>query len=405
MKKKTILFLSVCLWPGLALAWTGEVRILGNGHSQTSYLEDLTRSCLGGHEALEPQDLKEVQDCIGNTELFFEVKLRAEPSLLVVEVKERWSLLPIPLVVGEKNQDTKYGAILVERNLMGLGKLLAVGGDSSKKSSTVFLRYEDKSLGFTPLYLRLTWAKIRRQALLYRGHEVIDGNDEDRLYQALDLGYHVTQAFTPTLLYEKLDKRYYESSGRAAWTDLSYQSLGVRLSLDLGNFRFYFKEGWQLSLEQLAQQWRSDGLSLDQKTLAKVQWQGATVEDQALQVKAEVFFSRKDDPRTASQLGSREGVRGVPAYGAWAKDYRFLSLDYQIPLGYSAQGVWTAAPFWDGGRIVLAQRNLETVDYRSYGLGTYFFLKEIALPGLGFLVGRNDPYESFFYKITLGFEF
>ena len=405
MKKKTILFLAVCLWPGLLWALVPAVRVLGNRHSQTSYLEDLTRSCLEGHEALEPQDLKQAEDCIGNTELFYEVKLRLEPGLLVLEVKERWSLLPIPLVVAEKNQDTKYGAILVERNLLGLGKLLAVGGDSAKNSSTVFLRYEDKSLGFTPLYLRLTLAKIRRQALLYRGQQVIDGNDEDRLYQALDLGYHLTQAFTPTLLYEKLEKRYHDSAGRIAWTDLRFQNLGVRLSLDWGTFRFYFKEGWQLSLEHLAQQWRSDGLALDQKTLLKAQWQGATLEDQALQVRTEVFTSLKDDQRTASQLGSREGVRGIPAYGAWAKDYRFLSLDYQIPLGYYAQGVWTAAPFWDQGQITLAQRNGERVDYRSYGLGTYYFLKEIALPGLGFLVGRNDPYESYFYKITLGFEF
>jgi len=53
---------------------------------------------------------------------------------------------------------------------------------------------------------------------------------------------------------------------------------------------------------------------------------------------------------------------------------------------------------------LVQQIDNKTVNYHSYGIGSYFFLKKIAIPGIGLVIGTNTEYQDSFFKFTIGFD-
>jgi hypothetical protein len=95
-------------------------------------------------------------------------------------------------------------------------------------------------------------------------------------------------------------------------------------------------------------------------------------------------------------------VRGIESKTTWAERYCTAAIDYQIPLKTFPSGALTMAPFTDRGRIFHRNGQLDYVDFYTVGGGIYFFLKNIALPGLGFEMGYNDQYQKEFFAFSAG---
>ena len=126
--------------------------------------------------------------------------------------------------------------------------------------------------------------------------------------------------------------------------------------------------------------------------------------EQVLQVQGSGGYQGKGDERDLMRVGAERGFRGIPDSGAWVDRYLTLALDYQIPLWSSRIGTWTVAPFCDVG--YLHQPTLEgseEITYSALGLGTYLFLRDLAIPGVGVYVGHNDTYQDYFFEVTIGF--
>jgi outer membrane protein assembly factor BamA len=122
----------------------------------------------------------------------------------------------------------------------------------------------------------------------------------------------------------------------------------------------------------------------------------------ALQLHLESRAKNTDDVRDSFKLGGNLGFRGVESAGIWAKQSHSASLDYKIPFLDIKYGTWTVGPFADYAqfRPFDADSNKESI---AYGVSTFMFLKKIALPGIGIVVGHNDNYLGDFVSVAIGF--
>ncbi|MDT8445562.1 MAG: hypothetical protein RRB13_01540 [bacterium] len=391
--KNTILFLWALL---MAHPVWAAVEVLGTTYSDPAHVAQVFEECLAD---LGPQSPRALAACLKNTQLFTTVQVRPQASGWRVEVRDRWSLLPIPVVVATEGQGTRMGGFVAERNFLGHGVLLLGGGIVGPESSTYLGLLEDPHFLSAQGYLRFSLRSDRRLVSLRAAEdEVLDRRDEDRLRLDLRLGRNLGPDLRAALSVSAQRLRFHDLQGGSRPEDLDPLWVGGLLLWDPTTYHFYFDEGFKGELE-----YQSETRSQNGVTRLDLGWQGAIWRDQALQLRLQADRLNRDDPRLAIQGGGALGARGVPWMGLWSGRYLTASIDYQMPIVYSSLGIATVAPFVDVGWIDLSGKNRQ-VTYQAWGLGGYFYLKEVSLPGLGILWGRNQPYADVFAKITLGFD-
>jgi hypothetical protein len=79
-------------------------------------------------------------------------------------------------------------------------------------------------------------------------------------------------------------------------------------------------------------------------------------------------------------------------------------VDYQIPIAKWDHGVVTVAPFADYG-IYRAFFEGTGNNYLSHGIGAYYFINLINLPGIGLTAGVNEDFMGTFVAFQIGMGF
>ena len=114
MKTKILfIILVVC---HISTAFATSYTIIGNTRTKTSYILHLIKKC----NRTENTDLTQ---CLLNSQLFSHVDVKNFNDKTLIEVKERWTLIPIPQIKVSSNSSS-YGGYLVERNFLGKGNFI-----------------------------------------------------------------------------------------------------------------------------------------------------------------------------------------------------------------------------------------------------------------------------------------
>jgi hypothetical protein len=121
----------------------------------------------------------------------------------------------------------------------------------------------------------------------------------------------------------------------------------------------------------------------------------------ALQLMLRYKGTNGNNSYEAFNLGYERGYRGVQYNTLWATDSYAVSLDYHIPIGKTRYGTWTVAPYYDKGWFNPVH-NIGVDEYESYGVGMYLYLRKIAMPGLGIVVGRNENFMGDYIAFSIG---
>jgi hypothetical protein len=382
-----------------------KILIQGNTRTTTSYLNSIVENCLENQKIAVsvPIDRQEIQRCVLNTKLFSKVEVTYDHDVLTVDIQDRWTLIPVPVIVSEKGKETSYGALVMESNFLGSGKKLVAGGTVSKTNNFFILMYEDPAVFFSNWNMKLMGGQSHKRIEAYEEEDIVDGIEMDSKFYSASFGYRFNSHFKSTfqLRYHQLyydDLEDYETP-----EEVTVISAGFTGKMDFSNFRFYYQEGVSAELKYQENVNRTDNADSIKKLKVKLNWQLETFNNQALQFG---FFSghiQNADRRSALRVGSKPGFRGIPGEGAWSDAYYTLSTDYQIPLSSSDKGNWTLAPFLDNG-FLIQQSGHKPISYLSYGIGSYFFLKKVAIPGIGLVIGTNTEYQDSFFKFTIGFD-
>lgn len=407
--------LSLMLLLGISLTSFGElsaqsvnwqILISGNSKTKTGIIQNITRKCLQdqGNENKTKIQSSLLRECILNSQFFSEVDVTIDSNRINIHVDERISLIPIPMIQGGDGEDTSYGLLVVESNLLGLGKTLVVGGTYSDSRAMGLLLYQDPELFGTPWTLDLTLYKEKRKNWYYEGEKEVYGIDESVVAKSLQIGYQLTSNFEAAFLYQNVEKSYDTFDNYRRPDDYKPVNIGFKTTWSQSQYKFYYQEGFDASLIYNQQISRGgDDTEKAKRVILEAGWQQPFYEDQVLQLTLSGAHLDGGDVRDYFRLGTTPGFRGIQEQGAWANNYLAISADYQVPIKTFESGTWTFAPFVDAGSLKTDVRESERINYTAYGVGTYFYLKKIMVPGIGFVIGRNSEYQETFYNFTLGF--
>lgn len=383
------------------------ISISGNTKTQSRYIRSLAEKCIHdqGVEEIQDIDPDRLQECLINSRLFSGANVEVMDDRIYIHVKDRWSIIPIPFITGSKDQETKIGFHLQESNLFGYGKSLGAGGAYSETESSYILMYHDRSLFLTDWTFGIVISQAQNRIYEYAGEDKIDGMDEAKRFFNLSCGYRLLPKLNASLQYQNIDRKYEAFENYQTPESYSSDYLGVRWRWDDSNYRFYYQDGHVANVLLMRQVRRRD--DKDEKMTGTIQldfgWQKPMLNDHVIQLRFQTGRLCHGDRREALRVGGDNGFRGIQNHGAWTEEYIAGSIDYQIPIHRSSLGTWTIAPFTDIGTLAMVTKQEDDLHYYSYGVGTYYYLKKITIPGLGLVVGQNNKYQDFFFKFTIGY--
>jgi outer membrane protein assembly factor BamA len=383
-----------------------EARLEGLERTQPRHLRSLLDECLEKQSAkeLESIDLPELDQCLLNSELFSSVDSRAE-EVLVLEVKERWTLIPLPFFRSQEDS-TNVGGFLMESNFLGRGQLLVLGATFGSLGNSYFAMLRDPSFAFTDWTSRTIYLQDSGDVFFYEGDEKIDGYHQKEKSFSLTPGYRFTPDFEGRAFLGFTERDYEEAQPFATRPEnYRFWTAGLEVELDAADYKFYFSKGHKLELE-IRRQFARSGEG-DPTLAGEVEWswQSPFPGKNILKVGVEGMAVDSDAAFDSFQLGGEKSLRGVQEKGLWAQYLAGIVLDYHIPVWEWPLGTWAAGPFL----AYAAYRPPEGFDQGgwedtvSYGAGLFFYLRKVAFPGVGVVAGRNSDFSGTFVTVQIGF--
>jgi outer membrane protein assembly factor BamA len=340
-----------------------------------------------------------------NLRLFKAVEVQGLPAgdggwALQITVAERWTLIPVPFASSSSGQ-WKAGLFLVESNLLGLNKVLALGGYVGNRGDCAFLVYRD------PALLGTDWTASGQFVYLDSVHSRYAGDTPAERFQdrRVDVSANLGRRFGRTLSAAVGGFALWtRPKALAVWPVLPLQSqrvfgLSAEGTWDAQDFHFYFNQGplvtlkWSEALSALGSDRALHRLS------AKATFGTVIGPGHALTLTGRFDLSLGDPLVDALLLGGEPGTRGFQTGGLWGEEAATVTLDYQIPLWRPSLGTVTAGAFLDSG--VVRWRG-ETTPVLSPGLGTRLYLQGLALPALGVDMAFNPRSKEVLVSLAVG---
>jgi len=149
---------------------------------------------------------------------------------------------------------------------------------------------------------------------------------------------------------------------------------------------------------------RSDRAARFFSATGRVEWDKAVFSGHALQLGLRGAYQSRTTLGDVPSYGLGKGYRGIQPGGLWTGRIVAASADYQVPLARWRHGTVTVAPFVDYG-IYDSFFPANGGNYMAYGIGTYYFLNFINLPGLGLTAGINEKFMGPFVSFQFGMGF
>jgi hypothetical protein len=136
-----------------------------------------------------------------------------------------------------------------------------------------------------------------------------------------------------------------------------------------------------------------------------MQWDITLFELHALQLGVHGGLQTDNGNRgDVTMYGRAKGYRGIEPNGLWTRRIVAVSVDYQIPVAKTGHGTFTVAPFVDHGEYQPFVQGSGS-NYTAYGIGAYYFVNLINLPGIGLVLGKNDEFMGSFVTFQIGMGF
>lgn len=380
-----------------AKAAVPSYEVKGLQRTSAVFFDYIVHFC-GEKGAIQSDSLRQ---CIYDFRIFSEVDVqKRSDGIFSVKVEERWTLLPMPMVY-VSDDIRRYGVFVFESNFLGRGKILGGGLTASNGGQTYMLLYRDPAVDYSPVTLTLRSGFDSQNVYAFAGNIKAYGYKEDRQAISIAPGLQLNPYWAVSIEAEWMLKRLSDAGYGSVPNDYDTVDSGVRLQFKDTAYRLFFNEGLSAEFRLKQQIYKSDEEPKTFNFEALLSWEKGVFANQVFQLSGRAAALYGDDSRDLIRAGYLRGYRGIEANGLWLRKTLAFAFDYQIPVLTSSSGVWTVAPFVDLGWFT------STIDtsreaYQSFGVGTYYFIKRIALPGIGLIVGHNADYKGDFVAFSLG---
>ncbi len=396
-----VLFLIADL-PRKALGQGLSIKVSGNKRTKTEYIKKIVRNCMSQVSSTGLASMAELKQCVINSRLFSEVVIRRERNGFSVDVVEKWTLIPIPLIQVGQDGESKYGFYLLETNFLGSGKILALGGEVSQYGSGYIFYLNNKSINFSNYSFVVAAQKTKGvYKLTEKEDDVTDGFGEDRLKLGFRLGYlYEYYLFRLGVSYQNGQFSVFEEYDRPQ--DNKIFSLISRIQVDYTDYKLFFERNLKWNLHGVLDIRRDDEVKRVRQFYSEASFGVASFLDHAVVLKHAAGLTVGGQKADVQRIGHKPGFRGIKSQSVWAEKYQATAIDYLVPLFPKSYGTWVAGAFLDNGLIEVRGGQNSHHSYHSYGSGFYLFLKEVAIPGVGIEIGHNSVFQSLFATVTVG---
>ncbi|MBF0362919.1 MAG: BamA/TamA family outer membrane protein [Oligoflexia bacterium] len=387
-----ISFLTINVTVNVTVVASDKYTVEGNTKTTTNHILFLIERCKRNNKGETTNELKQ---CLLNSRLFSSVAIDKN----VIKVKERWTLIPIP-ELKFSNDNRSFGVFVIESNFLGMGKLLFVGGKFGSVERALFFFYKDRNLFYSEWTGDLSVSTGSRNLKTYQKKDELYAIKENAKNIHIRFGQNINHHFSLNLGIQHSNLSYQTMIPYVQPNDFSYFAAGPELTYNDSNYKLYFNEGHQIRINYIQQLQRSD----NDKKSARIEYSWANqlnlTLDHVLQLRLSGFNIVNSNLRDSIKTGGSIGYRGVQSGGLWMKRSNNLSMDYLVPFLKAKYGTWIAAPFADYA-IYDSYYNTDR-NFFSYGIGSYLYLKEIAIPGVGLIVGINNKFLKNFVSFSMG---
>lgn len=408
-----ILVLSATLFSGNSAAMLrnehlGDIFVSVEGAARTKkvFIESLVQNCIKREEYTDWQsvDPQAMEQCLRNTRLFSSAEVQVREPEIFVRISDRWTLIPIPNIYAGGGKSS-FGGFIFESNFLGYGKTVGIGGATATEGNSFSLIYMDNAISFTDYTLRIFARRSSDDNEAYDEETVIYG------YKMVDdsftivPGYRITQNLEASfsLNYSNREFRQLDLFSPVP-QDYHSWSVGAGISYKRSDYKLFYNDGFSARIKWIGQATRSDSQEKTSSLSTRLAWDKLIFEKHALQLELQGEYRMDATEADVSMFGRGKGYRGIEPNGLWTSRIVSGSADYQIPLFKRKHGFFTAAPFMDYG-IYKSYFDGGSDGYLAYGIGAYYYVNFINLPGLGLAIGKNDDFMGEYVSIRIGMDF
>jgi len=382
-----------------------SVSVEGNKRSKQQLIESLVEKCLekSRFQSWDVVDAASLKQCITNSKLFSEVAVEVKQPEIHVSIKERWTLIPVPMAYAT-NGKRSVGVFVFDSNLLGYGKTVGVGGAASTDGNTVSLFYLDPSVNFSDYTLRMFAMASSTEFDAYDQTTIIYGFNKREERFSFSPGYKITPSLEMSLSFNYADKHYSQLDQYTVPEDYWAWNAGARISYSDTDYKLFYNNGLSGQIEWSDQMQRSDSGRRISTTTARIEWDILVFDKHALQFGLNAANQSDATAGDVSMFGRTRGYRGIQPNGLWTSEIVAGSVDYQIPVAKMKHGTITVAPFADYGAYKPFFPGTGS-NYTAYGIGAYYFVNIINLPGIGLQAGVNEHFMGAFVAFQIGMAF
>jgi len=306
-------------------------------------------------------------------------------AFINITVKDKWTLIPIPVVSVSKGESWNAGILAIENNLFGYYKTLGLGFFYGSQGWTLLSFYSDPYFLQSDFTLTAALAAGLDEILDLNADETVSREYEtDRLGLSFGMEYPLTRnlALGGTLEY---DLSFLRENSSDIFPDQN--SIGLKSNLSWKNV-FYdipYEKGFSAELFATAA-WDFTGRAAFPIIQSDIKFSFSPWLKHLISIKGSVGWGNMPIQKQF-RLGGQNGSRVLPMGKIAAEEYVYSTAIYNVPLWIFNGGTISSKVFYEIGyfRSDLINRTL----FHGPGIGLEFFINKLAIPAVGLNLGWN----------------
>ncbi|MBF0361778.1 MAG: hypothetical protein HQK49_12245 [Oligoflexia bacterium] len=390
------LFLLFGILFGIFTSVSAEVlkKIEVTGNHKTTPKAILINSGVSIGDDIDDTKLKIIEENLRRHHQFNLLKIEFTNGILHLDIEDKWSLFPVPMITQSGNYYYR-GGLIYDNNFLGSMGTIAIGAAATNSGLNALLYYQDETFFTTATGFKILLFK-KSDLVQFKRRQNLENSFESRFFTIL---------FTPNYLYKNqvfkggplyIKKEIYSTDGQQLFfeegTGLffrhhlnAYQTLDIQYDGTVTTYNFsvlrdksgknvYLHEGWIDNCFPTG----SNFINLN------------------------VFghYSNDDMYLATKLLGGQDGYRGYDRSSTPSQySYGFMA-QYQQ---YLSNRIFLS-PFYEWNEIKLIKTilNGKKLSEHTVGIGARYYFKKISIPAIIIDLARNINDKSFHYHLNIG---
>lgn len=376
-----------------------NIIIDGNTKTKSMHIKNTYNKCAKKYHNTDNNiKNKLIEQCILNDEIFSSVLITEDENSVKVLVKDKWSIIPIPMFSTDESTN-KYGFMLVDANFLGYANILILGANFGNTTEYT-LGLIGRTLFDTNLRAIFFMQKLSYSITAKDAANTYYENNLDTFKTFVSLGYVFNKTYTLSLGLDYYDYKFLKNSNFDKLNNYCELFLLAMINAEFYKYKLYFNEG--LNFKIVLGENINYTSNRNFKYMMDYSYGFEIYKSSALIYNFNFVTQSSKKLNSSFKLGYSDGFRGLNEQSLWTNKYALNKLDYHIPYFRSDKLVLTVAPFFDLAFYENEIINYINNYYYSYGLGTYLFLKNITIPAVGVIIGHNSTFLGNFFAVSVG---